>query len=341
MLDVALFSGVRHAAEYGPLLADTRGVRLVGVYEEPDVEEWMWEASGRVADELGVPLLGEPPRVDVAVVCSEPTRHARLAAGVLRGGGRVLVDKPAATELGDAADLVRLSGADGERCAVMSRVLVPGLRRARSWVDAGHIGLPRHVDVEFLAHGARFATSVERPGLVVDPRLSGGGELLNFGGYAIDAIRHLTGCAVVEVHAETGTLFSAAHAEHEVEDVAVLSLLLERGVTATATVGRVPAAPTSGPNAATLRVIGSRGSFAVDDDSPALLRYGDDGSVTARSAGGPAARQGIEAVLDDAVAAFAAGRPPAYTILDAHWTLSVLDAAYRSAASGTPQHVQS
>ena len=339
MLDAVLLSGVRHAAEYGPLLADAPGVRLVGVYEEPAVPGWMWEASREVADALGVPLLSEPPRADLAVVCSEPTRHARLAADVLRSGGRVLVDKPAATDLRDTAELVRLAGPGGERCAVMSRVLVPGLRRARSWVDAGHIGLPRHVDVEFLAHGARFATSVERPELVVDPALSGGGELLNFGGYAIDAIGCLTGCDVVEVHAETGMLFSAAHAEHQVEDVAVLSLLLERGVTATATVGRVPAAPTSGPNAVTVRVIGSRGSFSIDDDSPALVRYGADGSVTSRSAGGPVAAQGIRAVLDDVVAAFGAGRPPARTIVDAHRTLAVLDAAYRSAAAGGPQPV--
>lgn len=216
--------------------------------------------------------------------------------------------------------------------SVVNRTHAPALRRTRRWVDAGYLGLPRHVDVEFLASGAFFASSVERPELVVDPSLSGGGEILNFLGYCVDAVRFLTGLEVESVYAMAGSLFEAGHAEHDVEDTAVVSLGLEHGVTSTITLGRVPFAPGLGPTATSLRILGSHGHAVADDDKPAVLRYGA-GGLEASALGGGGSAASIHGFLNHVVDRVLAGQAPDYGIAEARASMAVIDAAYRSIAS--------
>ena len=109
------------------------------------------------------------------------------------------MDKPVAVTITEASELRAATERSTGVLTVVNLLAGRGVRRARSWVDAGRIGFPRHVDVEFLSNGAMFDQNVERSDLVADPALSGGGELLNFLVYPVDAIRHLTGCEVVEV----------------------------------------------------------------------------------------------------------------------------------------------
>lgn len=336
-LRVAFASAVRHAADYLRILGHDDRVELVAVAEEPTAADWMRADSRATAERAGVPYTEDlaevldPARVDLVVVCSEPTRHARLARAALEAGLDVLVDKPVATTLEDADALVEAVERSGRVCAVVNRTHAPALRRTRSWVDAGHVGMPRHVDLEFFASGAHFATSVERPELVVDPALSGGGEVLNFLGYCTDAVAYLTGLAVREVHAFTGALFPGLHAAHGVEDSAVVSLLLERGVTATITLGRVPYAPGTTPTTSSLRLLGSHGHAVADDDKPAVDVFGPDGATALVADAGQVA---LERYLRHVVDALVAGTVPDYTARDARDTMAVIDAAYRSAASG-------
>lgn len=339
-LRVSFVSGVRHALPYLRLLQRDPRVEIVGVAEEQNAADWMIADSRLAATTAGVPWLGDipaaldPDAVDLAVICSEPTRHARLAIAALDAGLDVLVDKPVASTLADADAVLTAAERSGHSCSVINRTHAPGLRRARSWVDAGHLGLPRHLDVEFLASGAFFASSVERPELVIDPALSGGGELLNFLGYAVDSIRYLTGLEAVSVYAMSGSLFGNGHARFGVEDTAIVSLGLEHGVTATVTVGRVPFAPGLGATSTSLRMLGSHGHATVDDDRPAVLRYGRDPVVSAGVVGGSGSDAALAGYLRHVVDALAAGRTPDYGIADARAAVSVIDAAYRAIAAG-------
>lgn len=342
-LKVAFLSGVRHASDYLRILGSDPRVEVVAVAEEATAPQWMRSDSRRAAERAGVPYTEELDElldtgtVDLLVVCSEPTRHARLAAQALQTGHHVLIDKPATTILEDALDLERLSTERGLVCAVVNRTHAAALQRLHGWIDAGHLGLPRHLDLEFLASGAHFATSVERPELVTDPDLAGGGEMLNFLGYCTDAAYVLTGLETREVSAMTGTLFSAAHEAAGVEDTAVVTLELERGVTATITVGRVPYAPGSSPTSSSVRVLGSHGHAEAEDDQPAVARFGPDGcTFLTQDAGQVAARAYLRHVVD----AVLAGNSPDYTIVDARRTLTVVDAAYRSARTGQAVRLQ-
>ena len=55
-------------------------------------------------DELGELL--DPERIDLAIICSEPTRHARLAIAALDARLDVLVDKPVGVDEAEAAVMV-------------------------------------------------------------------------------------------------------------------------------------------------------------------------------------------------------------------------------------------
>ena len=333
-LKVAFLSGVRHATDYLHLIGTDPRIEVVAVAEEATAPAWMRADSRHAAEGAGVPYtealseLLATGGVDLLVVCSEPTRHARLATLALEAGHHVLIDKPATTTLRDALALERLSAERGKVCAVVNRTHAPALRRLRGWVDAGHLGLPRHLDLEFLASGANFATSVERPELVIDPTLAGGGEMLNFLGYCTDAAYFLTGLEAREVSAMTGSLFSPAHQAAGVEDTAVVTLEMDRGVTATITLGRVSYAPGSSPTSSSVRILGSHGHAQADDEQPAVSRFGPAGcTLLTEDAGQLAARAYLRHVVDSLID----GVPPDYTITDARRTLTIIDAAYRSA----------
>jgi myo-inositol 2-dehydrogenase / D-chiro-inositol 1-dehydrogenase len=339
-LRVGMLSGVRHAGQYARLLAADPRVELVGIAESANAADWMIADSKAVAASLGLPFVPgieqflDTEALDMAIVCSEPTRHAALAIAALDRSIDTLVDKPIAATLDGAVAVSRAAEASSSRCSVVNRTYSHGLRRLRRWVDDGSLGLPLHVDVEYLSSGAHFAEAVERPEMVIDPALSGGGEALNFLGYAIDAVHMLTGLAVVDVYAEMSCLFDFGHARHDVEDCSVVSLLLEHGVTATLTVGRTPAAAGYGPGSSSVRLIGSHGHATADDDEPQVMQFGSDRLVSAHPVGGGGGAA-LAGFFDDVVASMIDGSEPRYTVRDALATMSVIDAAYRSSRDGT------
>lgn len=339
-LRVGFAGAVRHARQYASVLAADPRVQLVGMTDAPGIPAWMSEAGAQLCRSFRVPWM-EPDQllrqdfVDLVVVCTEPTRHSEMTIAALDVGVHVCCDKPVATDVADAAAVAEAAARSGRVCAVVNRTFAPSLQRLRSWVDAGHLGLPRHVDVEFLTSSMAMGSDVEKVEFVVDPALSGGGEMRNFLGYAIDTIRFLTGLEIIEVYAEAGALFDGPHALYGVEDTAVVSLLLTHGVTATATVARCPAVPSLGTSQSSVRVIGSHGHAAADDESPRVLHYGAAGAV-AYPAGGGGGSQAVTAFFNDLIDAVLADRTPAYTAADALAGVTVVDAAYASVRSARP-----
>ena len=172
---------------------------------------------------------------------------------------------------------------------VVHRLFGVAIQQARRAVDAGHLGLIRAADAEFLSSGVFFGTSVERPEFVANPALSGGGELMNFMVYPVDYLHYLTGAYVTEVFAEAGTFFFDAHKQFGVEDVGIVSLRLEHDIIGSLTVGRVPFAPTPGTGASTLRLIGSHGHMTIDENRPQLDIWSTVTERRGRTIGGESA----------------------------------------------------
>lgn len=334
---VLIASGVRHARDYVPLLRSLPGIEVIGCADTADSP--FAEESAALARTTGFPLLGLDQGLascDIALVCSEPTRHVDLAVRALEAGRHVVVDKPAATDPAGSQRLWDAADRSPGLLTAVHRLYSPQLVRARRIVDSGAIGLPLAVDAEWLAAGGLDGTTVERPELVCDPALSGGGELMNFGWYPALAIRHLTGLEVEEVVAFSSAaprapLFDGPHGAYGVEDAAVLSLRLRNGVVATATVARTPAGVGPAPVSSSLRVLGSHGHVLADEDAPSVTVRGADGGSVSRRIGGAAGETALRRLFTEFRDDIRYGRTPLVTAADIHAAVAVVDAALSSA----------
>lgn len=341
-----LFSGVRHAASYLPLLLAQPEVKLLGLCEEQTAPDWARADTLQLCKTFDLPFLGDPSEalsreeVQLVIICSEPVRHARLALQALHANRHVLVDKPLATTLQDAVKVLEAARNSSGKSSVVHRLYAPPIQRARRLIDSSHLGLIQSADLEFLADGAQFGTSVERPELVADPALSGGGELTNFLMYPVDYLRYLTGLEVVEVYAEAGSFFFEAHRRYGVEDLGVLSLKLEHNVIATLTVGRVPHAPSVSPLTSSLRLIGADGYLCVEEDQPHLEVWNNQPRQRFQPVGGESGQIALSTLLNQFIQDIVQDRAPLYKMEDAWAAVAVTDAAYRSLASGQPEAVK-
>jgi len=345
-LGLLVLSAVRHAASYLPVFDAHPETVIRAIVEEPDAPAWAHNDARILAEKYNVPVLPDPAAalarddIDLVLVCSEPTRHARLAAQALRAGKHVLVDKPMAVTLDQCAMVAEAAAhAPGSKFTVVHRLFGAPIQRARRAIDAGHLGLIRSGDGEFLSSGVFFGTSVERPEFVADPALSGGGELMNFMVYPIDYLHYLTGARVTEVFAEAGTFFFDAHKQFGVEDVGILSLRLEHDIIGSLTVGRVPFAPTPATGASTLRLIGSHGHLTVDENRPQLDIWSTVTERRGQTIGGESVRRTIATEIGAFIRDLQEDRPPLYGVHDAWATIAAIEAAYRSLATGQPAHV--
>jgi predicted dehydrogenase len=346
-LGVLVLSAVRHAASYLPIFAAHPDTVIRAITDEPDAPEWAHRDNRILAEKYGVPVLPDPDAaiaredVDLVLVCSEPTRHARLAARALRAGKHVLVDKPMAVTPADAALVLEAAERAPGKFTVVHRLFDTPIQSARRAIDAGYLGLIRSADAEFLSSGVFFSTSVERPEFVANPALAGGGELMNFSVYPVDYLHYLTGMRTVEVFAAAGTFFFDAHRQFGVEDLGILSLALERGIIATLTVGRVPFAPTPGTGASTLRLIGSHGHLMIDENRPQLDIFSTATERRGRTIGGDSALTTVATEIHAFIRDIREDRVPLYGVRDAWATMATIFAAYESLHTGQPAAVAS
>jgi len=344
-IGVAFLSGVRHAASYLPMVMAQPDLRVRAIGEERDAPDWAQDDARALAARHEVPVaiglddLLANPEIALAIVCSEPTRHARLAAMALAAGKHVLVDKPMGTTVADCQKLAAAVAAASGRLTVMHRLFSPAIQRARAAIVAGHLGLIRAIDVEWLASDGLSGRAVERPELVADPALSGGGELMNFLVYPVSYLRYLTGLEIVEVYTESATLFFAPHRQYGVEDIGILSVRMEHDVVATVTVGRVPRAPSAAPVASSLRLIGSHGHLTVDEGKPELDLWGSQG-WSGRRIGGEAATIAVTTLFAEFASDIRLGREPLFGVNDGIAVAAAVEAAYQSVATGQPVAVE-
>ncbi len=128
--------------------------------------------------------------VDMVIVCTRHDSLPVIALHAIQAGKHVLIEKPAARF---SSELEPLIGA-----AAKSKVTVrvgfnhryhPTFRKARELVDAGAIGSLLYIRARY-GHGGRLGYEKEWR---ADPRLSGGGELIDQGVHLIDLSRWFLG----------------------------------------------------------------------------------------------------------------------------------------------------
>jgi predicted dehydrogenase len=164
------------------------------------------------------------PQLSVVIVATLNASLAPIALSAIRAGKHVLIEKPAALSASELREL--------ETAAAANKVLVrigynhrfhPSLQKAREIVDSGVIGPLMFLRGRY-GHGGRKGYDREWR---ADPKLSGGGELIDQGVHLIDLASWFLGdFPTVEGHAATYFW------DMKVDDNAFLSLRTKAGQTA-------------------------------------------------------------------------------------------------------------
>jgi len=248
-----------HAWSYARALTSTPSARLVSVFDEDPA------LARSVADDFAVPVTGDldallaSRELDAVVVCSPTAQHRRQVEAAAAAGCHVFSEKPIATTVADAQAMITACQDAGVQLHVAFVIrFLPHVRVVKKAIDAGSLG--KVIGIRAGNRG-RPPLPPRYPAWITQAHQSGGGALIDHSVHLTDVVRHLTGREVVSVAAEAGTLLWGA----DVEDCALLSLVLESGAVA----GLDPSwsVPANNPwdYDFFLRIVGTGGSVDLDD----------------------------------------------------------------------------
>jgi predicted dehydrogenase len=164
------------------------------------------------------------PEVDVVVVSAANATLAPLTMRAIENGKHVLVEKPGAVRSEELKEIAQIAERTGAQVRIgYNHRFHPAFRKAYELVQEADLG-----DLMFIrgryGHGGRIGYEREWR---ADPKLSGGGELIDQGVHLIDLASSLMGeFTTVEGHA--GTYFW----DMPVDDNAFVSLRTAEGKTA-------------------------------------------------------------------------------------------------------------
>jgi predicted dehydrogenase len=257
-------------------------------------------------------------RVDAVDICSPNAFHRDQAVAAAKAGKHVLVEKPIATTVEEADDMIAAAEASGVVLHVTQnlRFIAPVIA-ARGVIESGSLGQIRGVRSAFGHSGpASWAPDAT---WFFEPETSGGGALVDLGIHIIDLVRYVTGLEASEVGAMT-------LGDGAVEDAAQVLVRFDTGA-----VGSVHASwvATPAPDLQ-LTIFGTDGTLHFDPRSPLTLRRSDG------------TKEQIE-LPDVSASPFSefvraiAGTPlegPAATGADGRAALAIVRAAYDAARTG-------
>jgi len=259
--------------------------------------------------------------LDAVIVCSENVKHRPMVEAAAKAGKWVLCEKPIATTVADAKAMIRAcEKADvGLGIAFPCRYVTP-IIEARNSLKIGDIGR---------LHAAACTNNGSFPGgWFADPKLSGGGAVMDHTVHVVDALRWMTGKEFTKVHCDCGAVL---HKGLKTDDIGSLHLEMENGVIVShvASWNRAESFPTWGD--VTFELVGSKGVLSVDGFNQKIDVYSDKVRKAEWAFWGDDANL---ALVKDFVEAVDAQRTPSVTGEDGLRALEVTLAAYRSAKLG-------
>jgi predicted dehydrogenase len=273
--------------------------------------------------------------LDIVVIGSPSGRHAEQGIAAARRGLHLLVEKPIDTTTERADALIAAADAAGVKLGVIFQDrLHPAVMEIKSMVEAGELGAPVMISgrVKWHRPPEYYATSRWRGTRALD----GGGALINQAIHTVDLVQWLFG-PVTRVYGRTATRVHRI----EVEDTAAAVLDFASGA-----IGTLEAGTSIYPGyARRLEVTGSEGTVVLEHDrlERVDLRSGAGRhSVSAgdqnASASSPVVADATahRRVLEDFLHAIQTGGPPMCTGREGRKSVSLVEAVYESARTGTP-----
>ncbi|XXM71519.1 Gfo/Idh/MocA family protein [Lysinibacillus sphaericus] len=241
-----------HAYSYADSLMKLADVEVAGIYD--DDEKRGKEAAGSYrtkyysnqADFFAADM-------DAVIICSENSRHKEMVVNAAKAKKHILCEKPIATNLEDAEEMIRVCDEQG----VILQIAFPvrfsdPIMHLKNMIDEGELG-------EIVAF--RTTNRGQAPGgWFIDKELSGGGAVLDHTVHMVDIMRWYSGREITSVHAIVDSFFH----DIEIDDAGILTLEFENGVIAShdASWSRFAEYPVWGD--AAIEVIGTKRSVRAD-----------------------------------------------------------------------------
>jgi UDP-N-acetylglucosamine 3-dehydrogenase len=254
--------------------------------------------------------------IEGVVVCSQNKKHKEHVIASARAGKHILCEKPLATEVADAKEMIETC----EECGVILQVaypvrFAPAIQRVRELIRSGTIG--DVVAINATNHG-------QMPGgWFVEKELSGGGAATDHIVHVMDLVRWILNDEVKNVYAELDTRFYSI----DVEDCGIVTLELESGaiVSIDPSWSRPKTFPAWGD--VLLEFVGTNGTLSVDAFKQHSTYFNDcEGKVQHLSW----ADNMDKGLMDDFLRCIKEKGTPSITGEDGLRTLEVVKAAYES-----------
>ncbi|GAB2453481.1 Gfo/Idh/MocA family protein [Xylanimonas ulmi] len=287
-LKVAVLSFAHpHAEAYADLLTAWPGVQVLAADPDGSTESGGGPRGRELAQTLGVDYVETYAEAfawgpDAVIVCSENARHRDLVVAAARAGAHVLCEKPLATSAADARAMIE--ACDGAGVFLMTAYPVrfsPEFATLRAHVDAGSLG-----QVMALVGTNNGKIPLDGRPWFVDPRLAGGGALVDHVVHVADLLDALLGVRAESVRAATNRILHADDPRVTVETGGLVNVTYPGGVIAT--IDCSWSHPNAAPNwgGLTLQAVGTEGVIDIDpfgahvagtaEDQPAWLAFGGD-----------------------------------------------------------------
>lgn len=309
-----------HAYSYAAAVNALPNAELVGIFD-PEKER-----GEKGAKQFGTRFFSSPQEllkeVDAVIICSENSRHKELTLLAAEHGCHVLCEKPIATNLEDAREMIAACERAGVKLATAFPVrFSKPVQEVKELLDQGRIGQVVAI---------RGTNQGQMPGgWFIDPELAGGGAVIDHTVHVVDVIRWFLQKEFVSVYAEVDSRIWGI----PTDDCGLLSLELEGGIIMTqdASWSRPRTNPTWGN--VTLEIVGTAGVIHLDAFAENFLVYSDGkGRILERFFG----LDMDSGLIKDFVDAVEQGQDPSVSGYDGLKALEVALAAYESARTRQP-----
>jgi predicted dehydrogenase len=189
--------------------------------------------------------------VDAVYIATPVNLHATQTVAAAESGKHVLCEKPMALNVAECDRMLAAANARGVKLGIAYyRQFYPVVKRMKELIDSGEIGKPIVAQVNAFEW---FNPGPSNPrAWLLDPEISGGGPMFDFGCHRIQLLLHLFGSIKAVSAVRSTALF-----QREVEDTASASFEFTSGAIANVTV-----------------------SHAVMDPRDSVTIWGSEGSIT-------------------------------------------------------------
>lgn len=207
-----------HAFGYATVLTALPDVEIVVIADENE------ERGKGAAEQFGTQWVASVDEalamdVDCVVICSENINHKPMTIAAAKAGKHVLCEKPLATTVEDAKEMITACEEAGVQ--LMTAFPVRFTATIQALKQAVHNPM----------FGETLTIAARNPGTCphswfVDPALSGGGAVIDHTVHVVDVLRYIYGEEVTQVYAESGNKMYG----YEGDDTGLLMFRLSNGV---------------------------------------------------------------------------------------------------------------